>query len=517
MNNPISETENSDILLGSVLDEPLLNPEIGNPMNRARRSISSRPERSGKRLFGTRGNDRLQGTTRNDTLTGGNGNDRLIGRRGNDRLKGGRGKDVLMGGDGDDIYVVTDAKDIIKERRNKGIDLVRSKVNFVLHKNLENLTLKGGKDLKGTGNNLNNRIQGNRGNNILDGKAGADILIGGAGNDIYIVDDINDVVIEGVNGGFDIIRTTLNTYALPAHVEHIEFVGVGSFNFSGENSGNTVMGGNSADDMTGGSGEDDLSGGSGDDTLSGGDGNDILDGGLGEDTLVGGLGDDIYFVDSAFDTVQESVDGGIDLVRSTVDYVLGTNVENLELLGEGNLVGTGNDLINTITGNGGNNILRGGLGDDVLLGGDGDDTLIGGSGIDTLTGGAGSDIFALTNLDGDMISDFDPAKDVIVLAQDTIGSLLGLVGSVVGGVLGADSLRTVATDAEASEGASLLNPARLLYSQESGKLFVDADGASLLGGGNGLGSGGGLLAKVENGLGTAPMLTNLNFLVDSVI
>ncbi|HHP7245385.1 MAG TPA: hypothetical protein ACFE0H_11925, partial [Elainellaceae cyanobacterium] len=193
------------------------------------------------------------------------------------------------------------------------------------------------------------------------------------------------------------------------------------------------------------------------------------------------------------------------------------NVENLELLGESDLVGTGNDLANTITGNSGNNILNGGLGDDVLIGGGGDDTLVGGSGLDTLIGGAGRDIFALTNLDGDIISDFDAAQDVIVLAQDTVGSLLGLVGTVVGGVLGADSLRTVATDAEASEGASLLNPARLIYSQESGKLFVDADGSALLGGSNGLGSGGGLLAKVENGLGTAPVLTSLNFLVDSVV
>ncbi|HHP7243649.1 MAG TPA: calcium-binding protein, partial [Elainellaceae cyanobacterium] len=323
MNYSISEPTNSDILLGSVLDEPLLNPETSPSPKRSRRSISSSSKKSGKRLFGTRGDDRLQGTTRNDKLTGGSGNDRLIGRGGNDRLKGGRGKDVLIGGGGDDIYVITDAKDKIKERRNKGIDLVRSKVNFVLSKNLENLTLKGSKDLRGTGNDLNNRIQGNRGNNILDGKAGADILIGGAGDDIYIVDDINDVIIESANGGFDIIRTTLNTYVLPVHVERIEFLGVGNFNFSGGDLGNTVTGGNNVDSLIGGLGKDDLSGGNGNDTLSGNDGNDILDGGLGSDMLIGGLGDDTYVVDSALDIVQESIDGGIDLVKCTVDYVLG--------------------------------------------------------------------------------------------------------------------------------------------------------------------------------------------------
>ncbi|MCU0075582.1 Ig family protein, partial [Pseudomonas koreensis] len=57
----------------------------------------------------------------------------------------------------------------------------------------------------------------------------------------------------------------------------------------------------------------------------------------------------------------------------SIDYTLGTNLENLTLLGSA-LNGTGNSLNNTLIGNDGNNVLDGGLGADGMAGGLGNDT-----------------------------------------------------------------------------------------------------------------------------------------------
>ncbi|WP_236183005.1 hypothetical protein, partial [Pseudomonas sputi] len=64
----------------------------------------------------------------------------------------------------------------------------------------------------------------------------------------------------------------------------------------------------------------------------------------------------------------------IDTVRSSVNWTLGANLENLVLTGTANLNGTGNELNNTLTGNSGANTLNGGLGADTMIGGDGVDT-----------------------------------------------------------------------------------------------------------------------------------------------
>ncbi|KNH43093.1 hypothetical protein, partial [Pseudomonas lini] len=63
-------------------------------------------------------------------------------------------------------------------------------------------------------------------------------------------------------------------------------------------------------------------------------------------------------------------------VLSSIDYTLGSNLDNLTLVGGANLNGTGNTLNNMITGNAGDNILDGGIGTDYLLGGTGNDTYI---------------------------------------------------------------------------------------------------------------------------------------------
>src|SRR5262249_21704690 len=106
----------------------------------------------------------------------------------------------------------------------------------------------------------------------------------------------------------------------------------------------------------------------------------------------------IYYVDSAGDVIDEgaNTDSG-DEVRASFSVDLSApgaaGIENVTLLGAGNIDAIGNAANNQITGNSGNNVLSGGSGDDVLDGGAGDDTM---------KGGAGNDIYYV-----------DPAGDII--------------------------------------------------------------------------------------------------------
>ncbi len=156
-------------------------------------------------------------------------------------------------------------------------------------------------------------------------------------------------------------------------------------------SGNDVLRAGAGDDrLDGGDGDDALFGESGADFLEGGAGDDSLDGGSGADLMQGGAGDDEYYIDATGDVVVEAAGGGVDHVSSTIDYTLGDQVENLQLLGSRTLAGTGNGLGNRIVGNSENNRLRGGDGEDTLYGAEGNDVLLGERGDDALFAGPGA-------------------------------------------------------------------------------------------------------------------------------
>ncbi|WP_157403899.1 calcium-binding protein [Paracoccus sp. N5] len=131
-----------------------------------------------------------------------------------------------------------------------------------------------------------------------------------------------------------------------------------------------------------------------DDNWSIGDGRaNVLRGTSAAEDLVGQAGNDSYYV-TAGDRVIEGANAGNDTVFTDFSRGIEANVENLTLLGPGNINGTGNALANRISGNAGANMLLGGLGNDTLLGGAGNDTLNGGAGNDRLDGGAGVDLVA---------------------------------------------------------------------------------------------------------------------------
>jgi len=172
-----------------------------------------------------------------------------------------------------------------------------------------------------------------------------------------------DTVIELPNEGTDTVRSVVS-YALPANVEILELIGIASINGTGNELNNRLVGNAAAD---------------------------TLDGAAGNDTMLGGGGDDTYYVDSPLDSITENGSEGTDEVRSTINYTLGANVENLTLIGVADLNGTGNSLANVITGNAAGNALGGGDGNDTLTGGLGNDTLTGGAGNDALAGNDGLD------------------------------------------------------------------------------------------------------------------------------
>jgi Ca2+-binding RTX toxin-like protein len=385
------------------------------------------------------------GTDVANVLTGNSGNNTLTGLGGNDTLNGNGGTDALIGGLGDDIYV-GDGGDTFTEAAGEGIDTVQISVTYVLGANLEHLTLIGSGTINGTGNAGDNTITGNGANNTLDG-GGTDTLIGGLGNDIFVTDG-NDTITEAASAGTDTVQSSV-TYTLGTNLENLTLTGSATINGTGNTVANTMIGNSGAN---------------------------TLDGSTGADAMTGNGGNDIYVVDNTSDTTVEASGGGTDLVQSSVNWTLSTEVENLTLMGSSALNGTGNTLINTILGNSGANIINGAAGNDVL------------------TGGSGADIFlfdsalnATTNVDS--ITDFSAVDDTIRL-ENAIFTALTTTGTLASAAFVANTSGTASTSSH-----------RIIYETDTGKLFYDS---------NGSGSGGSTQFAL---LATGLSLTNADFTV----
>lgn len=237
----------------------------------------------------------------------------------------------------------------------------------------------------------------------------------------------------------------------------------------GGDGADVIKGLTTADLIFGLGGSDTISAGGGNDKVYGGTGNDTLDGGPGNDTLRGETGNDIYLVGSGGDRTIEAAGGGIDTVRASVNWALGTEVERLELAGIADLNGTGNSLNNTLAGNGGNNRLNGAGGNDTVNGGAGNDTINGGSGNDRLIGGPGADSFIFTTplnagTKVDRISDFVPAFDTLLL-ENAVFTALKTVGALA-----------TASFWKSTAGVAHDATDRIIYDTDSGGLSYDADG-----------------------------------------
>jgi Ca2+-binding RTX toxin-like protein len=322
-------------------------------------------------VYGDEGSDRFDIYASGVTAWGGADNDLFI-------VRGGHGQ-TINGEDGNDrINIAANVTDLTADL-GAGADVVN-----------------------GYGFDVSGEIFGGDGNDTFVDltSTGGLILQGGMGNDTYRVSgtSFGATISEFGDFGIDTVQLARGmNYVLPMGVENLV---VGSY--AGSTAGpativandlyNALTGSGNAETMFGLGGNDHLNGKAGDDILSGGAGNDVLDGGLGNDTLLGddgidiligrdgadtmagGAGNDTYYVDNVGDVVVESSDGGVDSVRTTVDWTLSAWVENGAITSSAGLTLTGNDL------------------DNHLFGGAGDDVISGGNGINNIRGGAGNDI-----------------------------------------------------------------------------------------------------------------------------
>ncbi|MGV1908195.1 hypothetical protein [Agrobacterium cavarae] len=329
----------------------------------------------------------LEGSAFDDVLYGDDKANDLWGHGGNDVLVVGAGADVAFGSFGFDIMSYrnlttgitwnlenwTASSAIVADDVGVGIDayeatdhndtiIGRSTDNAGLYKHDVIFARAGDDNIQsGAGDDL---IDAGSGNDTLNGGSGADTMRGGAGDDLYIVDNAGDIVDEETMGsaGTDTVQSSIS-FSLVASktvlgsVENLTLLGTDHINGEG-NALNNIIIGNS--------------------------GNNILTGGSGKDTMRGGAGNDIYVVDDASDIVDEAAAGstGTDTVQSSITYSLATSatvlgsIENLTLIGTGNIDGAGNAGNNVILGNVGDNLLDGGAGVDTMRGGAGNDTYV---------------------------------------------------------------------------------------------------------------------------------------------
>jgi Ca2+-binding RTX toxin-like protein len=307
----------------------------------------------------------ITGGSDNDVIVGLAGNDVLNGGLGSDYLAGGEGIDTMAGGVGNDFYAVDNAGDMVIELAGEGADLVRTSLSdYTLGENVEHLVYTGVGAFTGNGNDLANTIIGGAGNDILNGGAGNDVLrgndgsdllfggagvdlmFGGDGNDFYYVDDVADVVTELAGEGADLVRTTLSSYTLGASVEHLVYIGAGSFTGTGNDLNNTLIGGDGNDSLNADAGNDVLIGGQGDDTLTGGDGVDIFMFGV-------GFGNDLVL---EFDADPA---GGQDFL-----HIAGLGITSADFAANVNFADDGMDTVVSI---GGDSIRLAGINDATLL------------------------------------------------------------------------------------------------------------------------------------------------------
>ena len=266
---------------------------------------------------------------------------------------------------------------------------------------------------------------GTSGNDILIAAQPGATLIGGRGDDTYLVHNLGDTVIENRGEGFDWVYTDVSYNLGENEVEVLSVAlqrGTDAINLTGNYNSQTIVGNY---------------------------GNNLLNGGSGADTLIGLRGNDLYAINDSRIVIVEAEGEGSDTVSTLVSYTLASGV-SVEVLAAQDRASTSGLA------------LTGNAFDQTILGGAGADTLNGGGGHDVLIGGGGADVFAFTArpvaTSAAGLADFQAGTDRIGLgATFGVGARLDASEFLVG---------TAATTADQ----------RIIYNQQSGQLFYDADG-----------------------------------------
>ena len=261
-------------------------------------------------ILGTNVDDRIQGLAGNDTITSGAGADLLAGGSGADTLTGGEGHDTYLFNPGDGTDTIID----------------------------ESLTDEGNVIQFGDGITFDDLTLSYEDDTLI-------INVGSNGDQLRLSGfDREDALGTHAVETFRFADGSENTYE--------ELIAKG-FDLTGTPEDDEILGTNT---------DDRIQGLAGNDVIDSGAGADLLDGGSGADTMAGGIDDDTYVVDDPGDVVTESPFEGIDTVQAMVDYILGSDVEELQLVGTGAINGIGNNLDNLLKGNAAANVLDGAAG-----------------------------------------------------------------------------------------------------------------------------------------------------------
>ncbi|CAI8717851.1 calcium-binding protein [Pseudomonas sp. IT-P260] len=192
----------------------------------------------------------VNGTSEADVLSGTDGNDELHGLESDDQLLASAGSDLLDGGEGFDTanYYAMGAG-----------------VNVEFGTGAATVT---GSDGKVDTLVSVEKVAGSYHNDTFTVSVGGVTLEGSGGDDLYIVDAEGVTLVEENYGGYDELRTSLNTIKMDPFIEKLTFTGTGDFKGYGNASDNEIIGGAGNDWLWGGAGADHFVGGDGYDTVS---------------------------------------------------------------------------------------------------------------------------------------------------------------------------------------------------------------------------------------------------------
>jgi Ca2+-binding RTX toxin-like protein len=141
----------------------------------------------------------------------------------------------------------------------------------------------------------------------LQAKWGQEVTVEIGGGTRAKVDlDKGNVKLDVVNNA--LLKVSGDVELLSGPIKHMQALGVGAIDLTGNDLGNRLTGSAGRNDLSGGGGSDTLGGAGGNDTLRGGDGadilggsdgNDRLNGNAGADQLSGGKGADVFLFENA--------------------------------------------------------------------------------------------------------------------------------------------------------------------------------------------------------------------------
>jgi Ca2+-binding RTX toxin-like protein len=326
---------------------------------------------SGVLISGNSGNDTLvagSGSTTleagygggNQVLQGGGGTDYIDASNssGNDTLTAGSGLATLNGGTGNDTYVINNTSDVLSNVLGRS-NVLETSVSYAAA--FHTIILTGSGNLSVTGSSSgDDSIVANTGNDTLSAGGTNDTFVGGTGSDYFVIEDPSDVVTNG--SANDTVQADAN-YTLSGGVTNMVV----------PTDGATVTG-NALNDLiedTSGYGQNTLVAGSGSDTLEAGSGNTVADMLVSSTTTAttmnGGSSPVVFVINNASDVLQNALTS--DTIQSSINYTLPSTVNTLELIGSGNLNGTGNANADSLVANTGNDTLTSGSGKDTLVAG----------------------------------------------------------------------------------------------------------------------------------------------------